>query len=440
MSSEAQPVLWRRIDVPPALCTSRVVDDRTVTYGGDVRLGSLREPGSVDFLVYRSVGDAHDGGGMKPCFLGAFNAGGQTLWQQGEGGAQPSRPGPVVLYDIDGDGRDEVVCFFKNPGKSADQNSLTDVILQIRHGSSGDVIHQAAPTSVTECFGKGPNWVHQRLLVANLRGTDRPSDLIIKLGDRVVALDDQFNTLWTYTSPWSEYGHCPAYIPSVGDIDGDGCDEVNGGYFLLDHDGTVIWEDDLAPHMDSVAITEWDEGFQRAICSGGGHVLDATGTPILSLGEDIVPHGQEVRVARFDPNDRSPQMVIRWNGHNTDAIVVDTQGDVVNRFNLNASPNNTGMDVVYWNGPDEPARLCMADRLWNPMTANRVQLPGLPEPDPTGRMAWFHCIPANVCGDEREEVVLYNPWSPESGSTLRSRAMKAHSLVINLDQDNTTFD
>jgi len=27
-------------------------------------------------------------------------------------------------------------------------------------------------------------------------------------------------------------------------------------------------------------------------------------------------------------------------------------------------------------------------------------------------MAWYHCIPANVCGDGREELVLYNPWDP----------------------------
>jgi hypothetical protein len=410
--SGGTPVLWRRGDIPRALGISST-EVNAGFYAGDVRLGSLREQGTVDFLVYRSLGDAHDGGGMKPCFLGAFDVDGQVLWQQGEGGTQPSRPGPVTLYDIDNDGRDEVVCFFKDASRIAESTSLADVVLQIRCGSSGEVIHQAAPKAITECSGEGPNWVHQRLLVANLRGADRPTDLIVKIGDRIVALDDQFNTLWTYTSPWTEYGHCPAYIPSIGDIDRDGHDEVNGGYFLLDHDGTVIWEDDLAPHMDSVAITEWDGGHQRAICSGSGHVLDATGSPILSLGETVVPHGQEVRVARFDANDPSPQMVIRWNGHNTDSVVADTQGDVVNRFNLNASPNNTGMEVVYWEGPDEPARLCMADRLWNPITGHAVGLPGVAEVNPIGRMAWYHCIPANVCGDQREEVILYNPWSPE---------------------------
>ena len=38
--------------------------------------------------------------------------------------------------------------------------------------------------------------------------------------------------LWTYEIKWNEYGKCSAYIPAVGDIDGDGKDEVNGGYYL----------------------------------------------------------------------------------------------------------------------------------------------------------------------------------------------------------------
>lgn len=25
-------------------------------------------------------------------------------------------------------------------------------------------------------------------------------------------------------------------------------------------------------------------------------------------------------------------------------------------------------------------------------------------------MGWYHCVPADLCGDEREELLLYNPW------------------------------
>ena len=53
-----------------------------------------------------------------------------------------------------------------------------------------------------------------------------------------------------------------------------------------------------------------------AICSGYGHVLDEKGNVILSLGKNLVPHGQEIRVADFDRSLCGPEMVIRYNGHN----------------------------------------------------------------------------------------------------------------------------
>jgi len=45
--------------------------------------------------------------------------------------------------------------------------------------------------------------------------------------------------------------------------------------------------------MDSVAITEWDNGILERFCSGLGYVMDDKGNAILSLGEELVPHGQE---------------------------------------------------------------------------------------------------------------------------------------------------
>ncbi len=404
------PLLWRVVDVPGELCTTAQVDGETIRYAGDIRLGDLRGTGRADLLVYRSVDDAHDGGGMKPCFMGAFTLDGEAIWHVGAAGVQPSRPGPVAVYDIDGDGADEVICFFVDPTvRGARPDSLANVVVQIRDGSTGEVRREAAPPELRTCRGRGPNWVHQRLLVANFRGTARPQDFVVKLGTRLIALDDSLTVLWTYDTEWSGYSRCPAYIPAVGDIDGDGRDEVNGGYFLLDHDGKPLWEKMLGRHMDSVAIAPWGRGRSRAICSGSGHVMDERGNVILRLGEATVPHGQEVRVARFDPGDPEPQMIIRWNGHNTDVIVVNTQGQTVNRFRLNQSPNNTGMESVYWDGP-ETARLYNGGMLWHPVTGEGVALPGLPDPAPAERMAWYHCIPADVCGDEREELVLYNPW------------------------------
>ena len=59
-----------------------------------------------------------------------------------------------------------------------------------------------------------------------------------------------------------------------------------------------------------------------------------------------------------------------------------------------------------------------------------VAFPDLPPPS-GGKMGWYHCFPADVCGDEREEVVLYDPYSDalyiytaaplEEGATHRYR-------------------
>ena len=395
------PLLYRRVTVPSEL--HRPHPDGP--YAGDIRIGDLTGDGRVDFLVFRSAER-----GMKPCFLGAFDLVGHVLWSVGEGGDQPERPGPVAIHDIDGDGRSEVICLFREQGSAEAPGSMENVVVQVRDGATGEIKREAGPASLRACRGKGANWSHQRLLVANLRGTDAPRDIVVKLGVEVLALDQDLNVLWTHTLPWNEYGRCASYIPAVGDVDGDGRDEVTGGYYLLDEDGTPLWEDQLAPHMDSVAICPWDGGHTRVIASGAGHVLDESGNVILKLGEDVVPHGQEVRVARFTDEFPAPQMIVRHNGHRPDLMLVSNDGRIVKRFRVNAFTNNTGMEAVHWLGPDEPALLFNGGVLWRGTGELFSELPGLPAPVGDERMAWYHCIPADVCGDAREELVLYNPW------------------------------
>lgn len=394
------PILYLEIAVPKPF----LVESRYGRFGGDIRAGDLTGDGRMDLLVYRT---AH---GVKPCFIGAFDMDGAILWSSGQGGDQPARPGPVAVYDIDGDGASEVICFFREPGGGASPDSLDDVVVRVLDGKTGEVKRSAHPPEFDRIRGEGANWVHQRILIANLRGNDTPRDFVVKLGKTILAFDDRLSVLWSYESPWEEYGHCPAYIPCVGDIDGDGRDEVNGGYSMLDHDGSVVWEKRLAPHMDSVAISEWDNGRTRAFCSGGGHVLDFEGNVILGLGEQIVPHGQELRVARFDPAKPGPQMMIRYNGHAPDIMLVGADGEAIGRFRVNESPNDTGMEAVYWRGPAAPALLYNGGMLWNGDGTLFAGLPGLPAPRGDKKQGWHHCIPVELLDGPGEEMLIYNPW------------------------------
>lgn len=408
--------LYRRLPIPDEFLVTR----KAHTFGGDIRIGDLNGDGRCDFLVYRCNHGAPSGahmGGMKPCFLGAFDLDGRVLWSAGKGGNHPSRPMSVAVHDMTGDGAADVICFWHRPSDqiSADWQSLADVAVQIRDGRNGKIIRESSPPEITQRRRKDPvgaNWVHQRLLISNFRGTDTVRDIVVKLGDTYVALDEHLAVLWTYRTRWTDYSHCPAYIPAVGDIDGDGRDELNGGYFVIDDDGTPLWERKLGRNMDSVVVTDWDNGNVRAICSGFGHIMSATGDVVLSLGEKEVPHGQEVRVANLRDDLPGPEMVLRNTGHTTDALLVSSVSNrIVERFKLNFSPTNVGMEPVYWNGPGKAALLYNGGWLWDVATLQGRSLPELPPPggNKIHRMGFYHAIPANICGDIREELVLWDP-------------------------------
>lgn len=403
---EGEPLLFKRIAIPPEF----LVNGNNLTYGGDIRMGDLRNTGQADFVVYRAANSV-DGGAVQSCFLGAFTREGKVLWQKGEGGLQPNRPGPVAVHDMDGDGKTEVITLFAEDKAAMHPHTMEHVSVQILDGATGEVKLKASPEELTSSTGEGPNWVHQRILIANLRGKETPQDFIIKLGKKIIAFDNQLNVLWTYQNQWDEYANCPAYVPAVGDMNNDGRDEINGGYFVLNLDGTPLWEEKLGKNMDAVVIDYWDNPQEkRAFCSGFGHVVDKQGKVILDLGEETVPHGQELRVARFDDAVPGQQMMIRYKGHHPEVMLVGTDGKVIRRFVLNESPNHTGMEVLYWNGPDNVAHLYNGGMLWSGKGAGLFKFPNLPEPVGDKKQGWYHCIPADVCGDDREEAVLYNPW------------------------------
>jgi hypothetical protein len=291
---------------------------------------------------------------------------------------------------------------------------MENISIQILDGKTGMLERKAAPPELTSSNGHGPNWVHQRILIANLTGNKTPQDFIIKLGTKIMAFDHALNVLWTYENKWNEYQNCPAYIPSVGDMDGDGLDEINGGYYLLASDGKPIWEKKLGKNMDSVTINFWDHSKKkRAFGSGFGNVLDREGNTILKLGEKAVPHGQELRVADFLENLPGNEMIIRYNGHAEQVMLVGNNGQILRRYELNSSPNNTGMEVVHWSGKGKPALLYNGGMLWNGDGSKSYELPGLPEGQGNMRQGWYHCIPADVANDKGEEVIVYNPWAYE---------------------------
>jgi len=288
------------------------------------------------------------------------------------------------------------------------------MVFQIRDGRTGKVVRERAIpeiVSIRTRDAKLNDWPHIRILVANFRGLNRPRDLLLKAGDTYVAITDQLDVLWTYKYELEDASHKPPKFPAVGDMDGDRRDEIHGGYFLLSPDGVPFWTREQTRHMDSVAIDVWDSPNIRAISSGTPQVMGFRPEPILSLGDDIVPHGQEMKVADFIHSSKDVEMVIRNRGHNTHVIVVSNQGEILLETDLNEVPNNTGMESIHLYGPEEPALLSNGNLIWNLENQTSVTLAGLPDPNgmEVHRMAFYHAIPADLTGDGKEDLVLYDP-------------------------------
>ncbi len=405
----------RQFHVPDEL----LADSPHGRFPGDLRIGDLQNDGKLGFVAYRSIGGAQISAieGLKPCFIGAFTPDGKVLWIDGKPGSgqQPTRPGPVTIFDLDADGRSDVLNFWHRPELAPDTptESMADVVIQLRDAATGKVKRESRPEIFRSLRGAGANWVHQRLLIANFRGLPTPRDFCVKIGDHLLAFTDTLELLWSYRIAWNQYSRCSAYIPAVGDIDGDGRDEVTGGYFLLDHRGCALWEDPTTENMDSVAIAPWRDGVVRAIGSGYGQVRDRAGTLVLNLGKEIVPHGQEMRLGQFISDQRKPQLAIRHLGHKPDLILVNTDGKILRRMKLNSSPNETGMEMIRWHGAEGPDLLYNGGMLWDLDRETSRPLTDLPPTRGHERMGWWHAVPADYSGRGREELFVYNPWMPD---------------------------
>ncbi len=205
--------------------------DITAAGGNKGLLGDLDGDGRMELVMIQADGDIDDRyvPHQVTC-LTAFRLDGQMMWQVGTPVEQPGGTGsdfPAQIYDIDGDGKLEVLCVMKKE-------------FLILEGSTG---------KVKKTYQLPGEEAHDCIIIANLRGKEKPQDIILK--DRyhkLWALDDEFNLLWTHEG---NLGH----FPWASDINGDGYDELMAGYDLLDHKGKLLWScKDLEDHADCLWV------------------------------------------------------------------------------------------------------------------------------------------------------------------------------------------
>ena len=406
--------LWREIDI-------------TRYTGTFPCLGDLDGDSRVDFLLYRQ------GPKTTPGYLVAIDHDGREMWSLGDpgiaahtpdgDGPEPALRGAAFIYDIDQDGRTEVISEFWDDGRP---------MLYVLDGATGKVEQSRESPFDLEVRGGRRSRCHPLGAVAFLNGRDNPPAVFLKyeasgrVPSHAVALDAKLNTIWHVRAGPTDTGH----IPSVGDVDGDGRDEVLLGTRLLDDDGSSLWLKSARNHADCTAIFQPFETAERAvlisICnSGPAFCLDARGKSLWEKATAEVSHGQGIWAGNFIDAEPGKEVIILKSGHRGDFLTVrGADGRQLatfqHRSTLEGYPDFPC--VVNWHADGVQSLWIPIDRCLVDGTGNVVAELGPHEQGVRERLRWgttkshvaTQAFAVDLCGDQRQELVLYQPYHGQS--------------------------
>lgn len=403
--------LWKEIDIS--------------AYSGTFPcLGDLDGDSRVDFLLYRQ------GPLTTPGYLVAIDHDGRKLWSMGDdtisahmpdgAGREPALRGVAFIYDIDDDGASEVITELW-------QNDRP--MLYVLDGATGAVEQSRESPFDLDVRGGRRSRCHPAGAIARLEGKDGPPAIVLKYGasGRVpthgVALDRTLKTVWEVSGEPTAMGH----IPSVGDVDGDGRDEVVFGTTLVDDDGRVLWQKQARNHADCTALFRPRAGAEQAvlisICNTGpAFCFSASGESIWEKTTKEVSHGQGIWAGNFIDEEPGLEVIILRSGHWGDFTTVrGTDGRQLAAFQhrreLKGYPDFPC--VVNWDRRDVQSLWIPIDRSLVDGRGNVVADLGEYEDRVRDRLDWgttkshvaTQAFALDLCGDQRDELVLYQPYN-----------------------------
>ena len=266
-----------------------------------VNIGDLTGDGNCDFVYCISA-----------TYKAAYSSRGKLLWQYADK-SEPSVYNSMAtrVFDIDGDGRAEVIC-------------LQQGQLRILDGRNGKV---KRAIRWPDLEGR-PTGLEARIFFANLRGQG-VRDIVVLNGYanqpsvKIVALSDKLKRLWD-ASGFFENNGVGSHCLNVADVDNDGRDEIAFGTSMVDHDGKLMWRLPYKPlfnkgggdidHVDEAEVADVDGDGKLEILYASGTLLDArTGKPYFSK-LPAVNNGQWVRIDKVRLNQPGQQLIIsnKW--------------------------------------------------------------------------------------------------------------------------------
>jgi hypothetical protein len=438
------------LQAPPAGVTP--LGEMYTYSANDLSVGDLDGDGDYEYIVKWDPSNSRDNsqsGYTGNVYIDAYQSDGTRLWRIDLGvniraGAHYTQ---FIVYDLDGDGRSEIAMktapgtkdglgnfvLLGSDDPNADYRNASGCIisgpeyLSIFDGLTGADL---ATTSFVVARGSVSSWGDSygnrvdRFLagVAYLDG-QRPS-LIMARGyyERTTLTawnwrDHQLSRLWIFDTdgrmPAPDYEGQGAHSLAIGDVDGDGRDEIVYGAATIDDDGSGLYSSGFG-HGDALHVADMDpsrpglEVFQvhesPSQHQGNGGTFRSAATGALLVG---VPGGTDVgRGVAFDIDPRPGYEF--WTSANSNIYNVD--GTIV-------APKPSNMHVnfgIWWDA--DPYRETLDGTTisdWNYTTNGRVNFdldpnssatlpPNVSSNNGTKRNPG---LVADLFGDWREEVI-----------------------------------
>lgn len=401
---EGAPSEWAAIELPAQKASNLVaVFQPTVQDGGIVPVfGDLDGDGKLDAVLRLNHGItemSRDPG--VPVELEAMTSYGRSLWRRPlvahDHAFGSANNVPVVVWDLDGDGKSEVIARLQDGDK---------VYVAVLDGMTGQVKRKTPWAPMATDFSKSSTRIHMAIAFLNGKTPAIVTQTGLYENEVFEAYDPELKKLWRFES-FAETNGSGSHHIDIADVDGDGTDEVFDGTTVLNGDGSVRWSI-YREHPDIVAIKRFLPGTKKrqvyyaveSSVHAGAYLVDAdTGKIIWKSNREDDPRWSHAHVGwAADILESSPglEMFTNRDGHLAkETVLFAADGKLL----MEGFPN--GWKPVNWTGG--PVReLLSGDGRRLAKFDGKALVPLSHSPNPSGG----NCVmSADIAGDFRDEIV-----------------------------------